>query len=317
MNGVTNAENNINKVLHLFASSAEAMGRFERNASRKVSMHSCCLLCAGGGIVQTFYFCNLGICLAKGGLDFSLLDLETRLPTSSYLLGKLIGEASIAGIAHASMPPWDCLYENCSENHIALNSNSTLRLLELNRQTEGKSLFQSNGDGKDVFEAFRALISNSDMTWINLPESFLSQNLAPILGVRKFLLITKPDLKNIIQTFELIKRISKTSSAASFGILFHRTGSGELAHSAFAALARAVRLEIEKDIVLVGQLPEHPAIAESILERSPLALNRDYPEMRKRFEEISHELTGWVQKDYETVVCDAYTSTDKNAGQGI
>ena len=79
--------NNINKVIHLFASRADGHGLKPVETSSAVSTNSCCLLCAGGGIVRTFYLCNLGICWAERGLDFSLVDLETRAPTSAYLFG--------------------------------------------------------------------------------------------------------------------------------------------------------------------------------------------------------------------------------------
>jgi MinD-like ATPase involved in chromosome partitioning or flagellar assembly len=243
-------------------------------------------------MAQAFYGCNLATCLAERGLNFALLDFETRLPTASFLFGSLADEPTIADIIHPHTSPWDGLYEVCIEKHIIIDGRSAVKLISLTED----GLVRLSKDRVDprIVRSFRRLFADLDLTLINLPAELVGNAFLLEMPVQKFLFVGRPDLKEVMRTFELIKQVSGTFKSGVFGLLVHRADDIGEVRSTFTSLARAVRGGLGKDLRFMGQFPDHPLIAESVLSRAPLALDERYPELKRRFWSLAGYIVSWV-----------------------
>ncbi len=292
MHSDSGTDNSLNTVVHLFASGAKEAERSIRNVPPRRRAKACYILSAGGGIAQTFYSCNLGICLAESGLNFALLDFETRLPTTAYLFGSLADEPAVADIIHPYTPPWGGLYEVCTENHIIIDEKAALKLVSL---TE-KGIAKLSGSAFDLrsVKSFRRLFRDLDLTLINLPQNLVESHFLTEMPVEKFLFVTKPDLNDVMRTFELMKKVSNSISSAVLGLLIHRADNAAHVRSTFTSLSRAVRGNLGKDLRFIGQFPGHDIIAESLLNRSPLALDDGCLDLRRRLNSVAAHVVSWI-----------------------
>lgn len=312
-------KNNINKVIHLFASRADGKGLESNEKPLSVSKNTCCLLCAGGGIVRNFYLINMGICWAERGLNFSLIDLETRMPTSAYLFGSLAEGLSSSNTIHPAKYPYETLYEKFTEIFITVQNEKILKVLYLDN---GKKTFspQTVADSNTA-NGLKAYILENSPVFVNLPETYIETPLLNLCEIEKFLFITRPDLKSIIHTYELIKKIVSKVHKAQIALLLHRSSDNNIVHTVYSSLARTVKIELGKDINLIGSFPDHQAIAESILERSPLALKADINELQQNLYLTADALYDWIgenaKSDSVIEKTDAVNYIVKNMGEGI
>lgn len=243
-------------------------------------------------MAQAFYGCNLATCLAERGLNFALLDFETRLPTAAYLFGSLADEPTIADIIHPHTSQWEGLYEVCTEKHIIIDGKWAVKLVSL---TEDGLVKLSKGPvDSRIARSFNRLLADLDLTLINLPAGLIESAFLLEMPVHKFLFVTRPDLKDVMRTFELIKQVSSAFPSGVFGLLVHRADDIGEVRSTFTSLARAVRGGLGKDLRFMGQFPNHDLIAESMLSRSPLVLDEGCPELRRRFWSLAGYIVSWV-----------------------
>lgn len=291
------AGSSLERMVHLFASGAEQPKAQTAPALPVRKVRAFYLLSAGGGIVRTFYSCNLGICLAESGLNSALLDLETRLPTAVYSFGPLGEEITIADIIHPHTPAWDELYEVCDEHHIIIDGRHDIKVLSLTPSGATK-LSSWIKEGRHA-NPFRGLFHDLDITLINLPETMIESGLLRWLPVSRFLITARPDLDEIMPAYELIKRICDQMPSAEFGLLVHRADDAPAVRSAFTSLSKSVRRGLGKDVRFMGQFPSDRRIAESVLTRSPLALDRECAELRRRLDSIAGYVVKWISSRRE------------------
>jgi MinD-like ATPase involved in chromosome partitioning or flagellar assembly len=250
-------------------------------------------------MAQTFYCCNLGIRIAVRGLNFALLDFETRLPTAAFMFGECAGEPAIADILHAPASGGRGLHEVCEENHILLDDRSVLKLVSL--EPGALDVLREEPVDAALAGSFRRLLFDVDLAFINLPEQLVESPLLPELAVQQFLFIVGPGLEDVMQTFELIRKVSKSLPPAALGVLIH--GAADITHvrSAFASLSRAVRKDPGADLRFVGQFPRSPLMAESLLSRSPIALDKTLREANRRLDTIASSVLRWVAPEHEHI----------------
>lgn len=312
-------KNNINKVIHLFASRAEQRGLEAMEKPFCISKNTCCLLCAGGGIVRNFYLINMGICWAERGLNFSLIDLETRAPAPAYFFGSHAEVISGSDMIHPSKYPYEKLYEKFSEIFISLSDEKMLKVLYLD---SCKKVFpeQTVADN-DTVNGLKTYILENSIVLVNLPEEYIGTSLLNLCGFEKFLFITRPDLKSIIHTYELIKKVFSKTQKAQIALLLHRSSDNNIVNTVYLSLARTVKIELGIDINLIGSFPDHEAIAESILERYPLALKTDSGELKQKLCLISNALFDWMGENFKSIPETGNSQIPvhivKNMGEGI
>ena len=253
MNGGPTSDKGLERVIHLFASGAkppEVKKKQEEAPQPKRAANACYVLNTGGGMAQTFYCCNLGVRLAEKGINFALLDLETKLPTAAYLFGGLAEEPAIADIIRPSSSKGRGIYRVAGENHIIVDEKSALKLISLT--VEGYNVISAGERDPSLIDSFTTLLGEMDLTLINLPEALIGTPFVDGLPVSRFLVVTRPGLDEVMRTFSLMRDVVGRYPDAGFGLLVHRAKDMAEVRSAFTSLSRAVRESLGRDLRFMG-----------------------------------------------------------------
>ena len=243
-------------------------GRVEGASSAHAVEQHLCFVCPSKSLFveKAFLACNLGVELARRNFSVGLIE-TTTLPNTFSFLGPFFSESTSkqrGGSSTKRLPP--------------LPTPDPLRLMDIPvdaRNSLKAVVLQNDLESNDSRILLNRVKNESDFLIINAPsEIFRFRKLISFVNPFVIVPITD-DPEKLLESYLLIKRVSKGIACSEFGLFMMEEGHCQKAEGAFHLMAEMAFNFLSATIRFLGTIPIGDDFSRSILTQTPLLREKE------------------------------------------
>ncbi|QFF98550.1 MinD/ParA family protein [Psychrobacillus glaciei] len=232
-----------------------------------------------GGVGKSNFSMNFTTMLSSLGKKVVLIDMDIGMGNIHILLGKtvssnlkdyLVGDASIEEV----------LYEGPNNLQYISGGSGLSGVMEWNEEMFGR-----------LVEAFEFMQKNYDYIVFDMGAGATSQTLDLLVSVDDIIVITTAEPTSITDAYSMMKFIFYKDPDKNFFLLCNRAFTDEEGIETTSRLKLAMSKFLSKEIVVLGSLPEDPAVRKAVKEQVPFSLLYPHAEITKKLKEIASKFS--------------------------
>ena len=245
--------------------------RLEEAVSSAPVKRSLCLLFSSNSLFaeKSFLACNLAIELARRDFSVALIEATTRLPNTFYFLGSLF-----------PVPPAPPAPEPLELIDISIAGCKNIKAV----------FWEKDFDSADSFTILDRLNSESDFLIINAsPDIFGLREMISFMNPF-FIVPTTVRSEELLNSYSLIKQISRGLSCGEVGLLIMEERFCQKAEAGFSVIAEMAHKFLSCKIRFLGPIPKGADLSRSILTRRPLFLEEEDSPISESIRKLADDL---------------------------
>ena len=213
-----------------------------------------------GGVGKSNFTMNFAITLAQKGKKVAIVDMDIGMGNINILIGK-----------NASYSLKDYLEGNKLLDEVIFEGPKELRYIS------GGSGMTSVLDWSEVmFErlihAFEQLQKNYDYILFDMGAGATNWSLDVLTSIDEIIVISTAEPTSITDAYSMMKYIHVRDTEKQFYILCNRVFSKEEGIETNERLKLTMKRFLDKDVTILGSLPEDPIVRKAVREQVPFSL---------------------------------------------
>lgn len=213
-----------------------------------------------GGVGKSNFTMNFAITLAQKGKKVAIVDMDIGMGNINILIGK-----------NASYSLKDYLEGNKLLDEVIFEGSKELRYIS------GGSGMTSVLDWSEVmFErlihAFEQLQKNYDYILFDMGAGATNWSLDVLTSIDEIIVISTAEPTSITDAYSMMKYIHVRDTEKQFYILCNRVFSKEEGIETNERLKLTMKRFLDKDVTILGSLPEDPVVRKAVREQVPFSL---------------------------------------------
>ncbi|KOY82696.1 MinD/ParA family protein [Lysinibacillus macroides] len=213
-----------------------------------------------GGVGKSNFTMNFAITLAQKGKKVAIVDMDIGMGNINILIGK-----------NASYSLKDYLEGNKLLDEVIFEGPQELRYIS------GGSGMTSVLDWSEImFErlihAFEQLQKNYDYILFDMGAGATNWSLDVLTSIDEIIVISTAEPTSITDAYSMMKYIHVRDSEKQFYILCNRAFSKEEGIETNERLKLTMKRFLDKDVTILGSLPEDPVVRKAVREQVPFSL---------------------------------------------
>ena len=250
---------------------------------------SLCILFSSSSLFaeRSFLACNLAVELARRGFSVGLIETNTTLPNTFFLLAALFQEStaleSVSSLPEKSPPLSPPLpgFEPLKLNDISIGDGKKI-----------KAVFCDKGfDSADSLSTLNTLKKESHFIIINGPNDILEVKKA-ISCIHPFCIVpVTVNSEELLKSYSLIKQISEDMAYREIGLLIVEKRLYHKAEAAFNIIAEMAYKFLSSNICYMGVIPMRADFCRSILSLIPFPLEEKNSPLSQSIKKLVDNVT--------------------------
>jgi flagellar biosynthesis protein FlhG len=238
-----------------------------------------------GGVGKSNISLNFAISLKKKGHSVLLLDMDIGMGNIEILMG-LSSTFSIADFFTVEAPLKDMITEIPGGIHYISGGTGLSQLTKITRES-----FQR------FFEQFSNLLTLYEFVILDMDAGMSEQSLNFILTVDEVIIVTTPEPPSITDAYAAMKHITLKNKAIPFYMIVNRTKSEYEGFETFNRISKVMNRFLEKNVLLLGVLPDDPIVRQAVIEQTPFIQLNDKTPVSK---ELYRIVDKYCQRQFNT-----------------
>lgn len=213
-----------------------------------------------GGVGKSNFTTNFAVNLAKLGKRVVVLDMDIGMGNVHILIGKnaqyhlkhyLFGEVSLE----------DVMYEGPYQLKYISGGSGLSSVIEWSNE-----MFDS------LINAFEQLQKSFDYILFDMGAGAANWSLDLLTSVDEIIVISTAEPTSITDAYSMMKYIHLKDQNKTFYVLCNRAYSKEEGQDTLNRLENAMMKFLQKDVIVLGSLPEDPSVRIAVREQVPFSI---------------------------------------------
>ena len=141
----------------------------------------------------------------------------------------------------------------------------------------------------DVASTRAAESGEVGLVWVRVPPHWLEKSARPLPFLRRVLLLTSPDPRDVRECYVLARRCF-AGGAESVGVIVHGARSVTEAQAVFSRLARTTERHLGRPLTSYGLLVDDLHVYRSIVNRRPIGLTHPHSPAARALSDVARLL---------------------------
>ena len=217
-----------------------------------------------GGVGKSNFTMNFATLLAKEGKKVVILDMDIGMGNIHILLGKTVS-SSLKEYLDGGLSIEEVMHAGPAGLQYISGGSGMATLMEWSEKMFGR-----------LIEGFEHLQKNFDYILFDMGAGAADWSLKLLTSVDEIIVISTAEPTAIMDAYSMMKYIYLKDSEKQFTILCNRAFTPEEGQDTLNRLASAMKKFLAKDVMVLGSLPEDPAVRNAVKAQVPFTLA--YPE---------------------------------------
>ena len=251
--------------------------RMQLLASQNSLGRSIAVVSGKGGVGKSNFSTNFAVNLTKLGKRVVVLDMDIGMGNVHILIGKT-ARYSLKDYLHGEVSLSETLYDGPNDLKYISGGSGMSTLMEWSDE-----MFDA------LISGFEELQKRFDYILFDMGAGASNWSLDLITSIDEIIVITNSEPTSMTDAYSMMKYIYLKDESKTLYLLCNRAFSKEEGQDTLLRLKLTMRKFLNKEIILLGSLPEDSVVRKAVREQVPFAIG--YPESN-----ISQALNTIVQK---------------------
>lgn len=227
-----------------------------------------------GGVGKSNFTMNFSTMLAKANKKVAILDMDIGMGNIHILMGNSVPYSLK-----------DYLQGNKTLEEVMFEGPYGLRYI-----SGGSGLSSLMEWSDDMFErllhAFEELQKNFDYILFDMGAGATNWSLDLLMSVDDIIVISTVEPTSITDAYSMMKYIHLRDNDKKFYLLCNRAFTSEEGKETLLRLKQVMKRFLEKDVVILGSLPEDQVVRKAVKEQVPFSIQYPNAPITKKLNEI-------------------------------
>ncbi|RXI97990.1 MinD/ParA family protein [Anaerobacillus alkaliphilus] len=252
-----------------------------------------------GGVGKSNFSLNFAIELTKAGKKVVLFDLDIGMANVDILMG-VSSKFTIVDMIEKDLSIWDIIEEGPE------------KLSFIAGGTGFSSMFQLNPRKISRFLQQLELISGKyDYIIFDMGAGVSKDSLHFILSANEIIVVTTPEPTSVTDAYAMVKYIQLKDQEIPIQVLVNRSETPSEGKKTFENLKLVTSQFLQKDISLLGIIPNDPSVLKAVKAQKPFILQAPSSKPSQAIREIVTKFTGVTREEVSTPPFSAFISKIK------
>lgn len=210
-----------------------------------------------GGVGKSNFTTNFATLLAKEGKKVAILDMDIGMGNIHILIGKSV-QYSLKDYLNGTVSLEEVLFEGPNEIHYISGGSGMSSLLEWTDETFAL-----------LIQAFEYLQKKFDFILFDMGAGATNWSLELLTSIDEIIVISTAEPTSIMDAYSMMKYIHLKDQHKIFYVLCNRAFNQDEGKDTTQRLAGAMEKFLEKEVVILGALPEDPVVRNAVREQVP------------------------------------------------
>ncbi|MFE8699094.1 MinD/ParA family protein [Cytobacillus sp. FJAT-54145] len=240
---------------------AEALRNKISNIEKDSTPKTIAVVSGKGGVGKSNFSLNFAISLSKRGQKVLLFDMDVGMGNIDILMGRTT-KSTIVDFFKGDKSLKDVVMEGPDNIRYIAGGSGLSQLIKLDEELVE---FFSNELSK--------LINDYDYIIFDMGAGVSEESLNFILAVDEIVVITTPEPTSITDAYAMMKYIHLNNQDLPILIMVNRVQSEKEGKETFNRLKMVLKRFLDRDVILLGTLPDDKAIHQSVVKQVPFINN--------------------------------------------
>ncbi|MGP4080210.1 MinD/ParA family protein [Pseudalkalibacillus sp. R45] len=260
----------------------------QRFQSGSTSARVCAVVSGKGGVGKSNLTINLALSLAKTGSKVLVMDLDIGMANLDILMG-VHSRYNIVDLVEQQLPILDLIETGPDQVDYLAGGNGLNKLFELTSE-------QFN----HFCQQMKVIQERYDHIFLDMAAGASRDSLQFITAADEVLLVTTPEPTAITDAYAMLKHIHQQESSGTISVIVNRVENKPEGDDVGMRIQRAARQFLQKEIKMLGMLPEDRTVYKAVKEQKPYRIYAPYSNVAKsvqKLAEIYHGTSDDSQKN--------------------
>lgn len=210
-----------------------------------------------GGVGKSNFSINFAVALARELNRVLIIDFDIGMGNVNILVGKS-SRYTIADHFEKAIPLHRLIEEGPSGVHYIGGGTGLSQLLHV---------------GPRQFERFSAefelILKQYDYIFLDMGAGYSEQSMQFMMAANEVFIITTPEPTSITDAYSMMKFLAKRTADVPFYLICNRALSRASGEETLSRLAEAARQFLNKEVFLLGVVPDDSSVGEAVLRQIP------------------------------------------------
>lgn len=227
-----------------------------------------------GGVGKSNFTTNFSSLLAKTGKRVVILDMDIGMGNVHILLGKTV-QYSLKDYLEGTASLEQVMFEGTHNLYYISGGSGMSSLLEWTEEMFNK-----------LIEAFEYLQQQYDYVLFDMGAGATNWSLDLLTTIDEIIVISTAEPTSIMDAYSMMKYIYLKDTEKTFYVLCNRAFNREEGTDTVNRLTGAMQKFLNKEVIVLGSLPEDPVVRKSVKEQIPFSVLYPQAPITKTLEEI-------------------------------
>lgn len=238
-----------------------------------------------GGVGKSNFSLNFAIELTKAGKEVILFDLDIGMANVDILMG-VSSKYTIVDMIERELSVWDIIEEGPENLSFIAGGTGLSSLFQLNPRKLSRFLQQ-----------LELLSGKYDYVIFDMGAGVSKDSLHYILSANEVVVVTTSEPTSVTDAYAMIKYILLKDQQIAISLLVNRVDSEAEGKKTFENLKLVTSQFLQKDISLIGILPNDSVINKSVRAQVPFVIHAPHSKATAAIKDVVQSFTGVVQKN--------------------
>lgn len=228
-----------------------------------------------GGVGKSNFTINFSAMLAKEGKSVVVLDMDIGMGNIHILIGNTV-PYNLKDYLQGDKTLQEVMYAGPNQLQYISGGSGLTSILEWSTEQFNRLL--------DAFDFFQ---KNFDYIIFDMGAGASSWSLNLLMSVDEIIVISTAEPTSITDAYSMMKYIYMKDTEKTFYILCNRAFSVEEGKDALERLKQVMLKFLDKEVVVLGSLPEDPVVRQAVKEQVPFCISYPNAIVTKTLHEIT------------------------------